>query len=232
MSAKFYELLGIQLPEKGDYFVPLRQYLESTKKTDEATIAVSLETMTLLAQRTWTAKEYPEIYDWLNTNENPLTLLVEATKRSHYYSPMVPQRKEKGSLGLLSTLLPSAQLSRQLASALVTRAMLYIGEGKPDLAWKDIMACHRLARLVGRGASLIESLVGMSIERTACQVELVYLNKVQPDVKRIEACLRDLKGLPAPAEPADKVELCDRFTMLEHTMLIDKQGLWHLNPDG
>ncbi|HEV3440712.1 MAG TPA: hypothetical protein VG122_25375 [Gemmata sp.] len=232
MPAKFYELLGVQISEDGDYFVPLRQYLETQVKAKPATIAASLDKLTRLAQRTWTAKEHPEIHDWLKSNDKPLALLAEATQRTQYYSPMVPQKKEKGSLGLLSTLLPSAQLSRQLASALVGRAMLRMGEDDIDAAWQDILACHRLGRLVGRGGSLIESLVGMSIEKIACQADLVFLDKINPDAKRIEACVRDLKGLPPPAEPADKVELCDRFTMLEHIMLIDKQGMWHLNPDG
>jgi hypothetical protein len=232
MPAKFYELLGVQIPEGGDYFAPLRQYLETRGKANPATITAALDKSNKLGQWTWTANEHPEINGWLKANDKPLALLAEATKRKNYYSPMVPQRDDKGSKGLLSTLLPAAQASRQLASALAARATLNITQGRDEDAWKDLLTCHRLGRLVGRGASLIETLVGMAIEKTACTADLVFLDKIKPDAKRLEACMRDLRELPPPAHPAEKVELSERFTMHELIMLIDKHGLDRLNPDG
>jgi hypothetical protein len=228
MPPRFYELLGVQIPEQGDYFVPLRQYLETQGKANPATITATLEKMTKLGQQTWTTNEHPEMNAWLKANDKPMTLLLEATKRTHYFSPMLPPRDEKGSTGLIKTLLPGVQISRQLGSALADRAMLYLGHGQVDAAWQDLLACHRLGRLVGRGGTLIEGLVGIAIEQLACRGELVFLDKVQPDAKRIEACTNDLRALVPPVNPADKVDLCERFTGLDNIMMLDKQGLAYL----
>ena len=46
--------------------------------------------------------------------------------------------------------------------------MLRVGEGKVDEAWEDLLACHRLARLVGQGPTLVEALVAIAIDGMAC----------------------------------------------------------------
>src|SRR5438046_2237296 len=83
----------------------------------------------------------------------PLAVVVEATKRPGYFNPMVSRKDDKGSTGLLGALEPGGQKCRHLAGALLTRAMLHAGEGRHDEAWQDLLACHRLGRLVGRGAT-------------------------------------------------------------------------------
>ncbi|HEV3383992.1 MAG TPA: hypothetical protein VG097_04215, partial [Gemmata sp.] len=160
--AKFYELLGVEIPEKGDYFVSLNQYLEKVAKSDQ-TIAVSLDGLTQLGREAWTANEHPDIDRWLKANEKQLAMIIDATKRTCYYSPTVPPRNDKGSTGLINTLLPGLQITRVLAAALAARAMLSLGQGDHDAAWQDLLACHRLGRLVGQGGLLIEGLVGLSL---------------------------------------------------------------------
>ena len=224
MPAKFYELLGVQIPEQGDYFLTLQQFLEKDGQANEDTINAFGKKISPLYQRAWTAKEHPEIYDWLKANEKPLALLVEATKRTHYYSPLLPHRDKNGLRGLTNAYVPWAQVSRHIAAALALRATLKIGEGHVDAAWQDLLTCHRLGRLIGRGATMIECLVGIAIERIACSGDLVFLDKAQPDAKRIEACLRNLRALPIPAAPAEQMDVGERFIMLDIIMMTDKQG--------
>src|SRR5207247_1529236 len=99
--------------------------------------------------------------------EKPLALVIEATKRPAYFNPLIVRRTEHGPGTIPNALLSSAQDCRSLAAALVSRAMLRISEGKFDDVWKDLLACHRLGRLVGRGGTLIEALVGISIDAVA-----------------------------------------------------------------
>ena len=53
--------------------------------------------------------------------------------------------------------------------------MLRVAAGKFDEAWQDLLACHRLGRLVARGGTLIEELVGIAIDVIASNADLAYL---------------------------------------------------------
>ena len=96
----------------------------------------------------WTADRHPEISRWLQVNEKPLKLVHEASsgrttiRRSSREGTRPASRSTRPCRG--------PQLTRELATALAAWAMLYAGHGHADAAWADLLACHRLARLVGR----------------------------------------------------------------------------------
>jgi hypothetical protein len=233
MPARFYELLGIPvLPDQGDYFIPLRKYLTDRVTNDPAALSVSLAKLGPLAFRVWTPTDHPEIDGWLKANENPLSMVIEATKRPHFYSPLVPPQSKRGSTGLIETPLPAAQLSRELATALATRAMLMASRGEVDAAWRDLVACHKLGRLVGRGGTLIECLVSCAIDQIAFRSEVAFLEHTRPDAKRIQGYLRDLQLLPSIPDVAEIVDRTDRFTHLDIIMLFDRDGLAYLQNMG
>src|SRR5262249_50291982 len=125
-------------------------------------------------RRAWKKWEHPEIAGWLEANEKPLALVLAAGKRTHYYSPLVPPRKVE-LFGLIGALLPAVQKCRELATALLARAQLNAGMGRTDAAWQDLLACHRLARHVGRGGTLIEVLVCIAIDTLASNADLGFL---------------------------------------------------------
>jgi hypothetical protein len=174
--------------------------------------------------RPWTAQEYPNIADWLKTNEKPLALVVEATRRTHYYCPLLPRKTEKGSSGLIGALMPSVQKCREFANALAARALLRAGEGRFDDAWQDLLACHRIGRLVARGATLIELLVGIAIDDIAVKADLAFLERVDWKADRINDCLRELRKLPPMPVPADKENIGERFIFLDSVEMLDRYG--------
>jgi hypothetical protein len=141
---------------------------------------------------------------------------------------MVTSKGSKGSGSLIEALLPAPQKCRGLANALVARAMLRLGEDKLDDAWQDLLACHRLSRLVGRGGTLIEGLVGIAVDGQAAKADLTYLERIRTDAKRIDNCLRDLQKLRPPAALADKVNLGERFSVLDTIMMVDRHGLGYV----
>ncbi len=230
MPAEFFKLLGIDSPpERGDYFIGLSRYvsehlkLEGDEKTD---VLVHQEFRAI--RRAWTAKELPHIAGWLMANEKPLALVVEATRLPDYFNPLVPVRTGKESAGLLSARLPGAQTCRGLANALAARALLHAGEGRADETWQDLLACHRLGLLVGRGGTLIESLVGIAIGQIASTADIAFLDRVRLTAKQVQSCLRDLQQLPAPISPADKVALGERCFLLEIVTMVDRHGIDYL----
>src|SRR5437660_379713 len=86
-------------------------------------------------------KETPYIAAWLKVNEKPLTLVIEATTRSHYFSPLTPRKTKEDPSGLIGALLPGVQRCRELGNALAARAMLRVAEERFDDAWSDLLAC-------------------------------------------------------------------------------------------
>ncbi len=175
-SAEFFRRLGIeQPPARGDYLIGLIEFAGNHLKLDHSEIDVFNDQLNRATQRPWIGKDCPYIAAWLKANEKALLVVVEASKRPDYFNPLICQRNKMGRGTLFSAMLPSAQSCRVLAMALAARAMLCVGERKFDGAWQDLLACHRLGRLFARGASLIEGLVGVSIDAIANSADLAYL---------------------------------------------------------
>jgi len=103
--------------------------------------------------------------------------------------------------------------------------MLRVGEGKLDEAWQDLLACHRLGRLVACGGTIIEDLVGIAIDNRASAADLAYLERAKLTSKQVQDRLKDLQGLPPLLPIADKIELVERLTFLDSMQLIRRGGL-------
>ncbi len=219
MPAEFFKRLGMEEPPaRGDYLVPLDVFLKEHLKLERSKWQVLYEQESHAGNRVWTAKDYPDLAAWLKLNEKPLARAVEATRRPEYFNPLVSRKREPG--GLISVLLPGVQKSRELANALRIRALLRVGEGKIDEAWQDLLACHRLARLISRGATIIEGLVGIAIDHMACASDLAYLERAKLTSKQIQACLNDLQTLPPLPSMADRIDLGERLMCLDGLQMI------------
>jgi hypothetical protein len=190
MPEAFYKWLGIpEPPEKGDYFIGERRFAkEHLKIKNDDDIYNFYEEVDLATARPWTPQQYPNVAAWLKANEKPLALIVEASKRGHYFSPLLPS--EKGPL-------PGVLKFRESIDALAARAMLLAGQGKHNEAWQNLLACHRLGRLVGRGGDLVFGLLFVMTDSTACHADLACLDSAKWDAKQTRDHLNDLHSLPA-----------------------------------
>ena len=226
VADEYFAKMGVKKPPaNGEYFVGLEPFVEKQLKGTAEEGKAQSDALRGLAQRPWKAKDHPTISEWLKANERPLAAIIEATKRTHYFNPLVTVKNEKGvSTPMFNIPLPGVQAAREVAFALAARAMLSVGEGNADAAWRDLLACHRLARLVGRGPCLIEGLVCVAIDIIASQGDLMFLEHVSPDAKRLEACLRDLRALPELPNIAEKIDLNERCTLLDVFMLANREG--------
>lgn len=226
MPDEYFKLLGIKPPpEKGDYFIPMARFArEQLKRDPGADLKVIKDELSRGAQRPWKEPEHPNLAAWIKANEKPLALAIEASKRTHYYSPLTPKRTKEGPAPLLGAPLPTAQKCREFAHMLTARAMLRIDAGRFDDAWQDLLACHRIGRLVARGATLIELLVGIAIDAIADSADVVFLEPAKLKREQINKCLRDLRELPRMSSVADKMDFGDRLSSLEIVMMIDRYG--------
>jgi len=225
MPAEYFQWLGIDEPPKdGDYLVGLSAYTKDRLKLGTDASAAILDEQLWAAKRPWAAEDYPHIAAWLKANEKPLAVVVEATKRPEYFNPLVSPRKGNEPTSLLNALLPSVQKCREVVTALAGRAMLRVSEGKLDDAWQDLLACHRLARLVARGGTLIEALVGVALDKVTSVADLAYLESAGLTAQQVQERLSDLQALPPFPPLADKIDLAERFVYLETMQLIRRRG--------
>ncbi|MBX9582949.1 MAG: hypothetical protein K2X87_21800 [Gemmataceae bacterium] len=217
MPAEYFQRLGVDPPPAaGDYFVDLTKFARDRLEVEPEEFQALYDQQTRASRRPWTAKDLPQIAAWLAANEKPLAVVVDATERPAYYNPLVSRRDQDGKpTGLMGALLPSVQKCREVVLALTARAMLRLGEGKADAAWADLLACHRLGRLVGRGGTLIEALVGYALDAVATNATLGYLDAAGPTADQLRGRLKDLQALP-PIPPIDRqLDVGERYFYLD-----------------
>jgi len=227
MPVEYFKQMGLQEPpEAGDYFIDMSRFVrERLQLNDSDEQWEVVKQADAAARQPWVATDHPHVADWLKANEKPLNLLVEAVKRPHYFNPRVPAAGRKESAGLISALfLPGVQPCRQMTTALAARAMLRAGEGKPDAAWQDLLACMRLGRHLARGGLLIDGLVGVALQSIAQRAALALLERPELTAKDYRGYLADLRALPPMPPPAEYADGAERFVFLDWIMVADRKG--------
>jgi hypothetical protein len=227
---KFFAMLGIPVPpETGNYLVPEDAFVDRLKNAGRPEAQVRGEGQELVfaqqsreaMKRPWSKAEFPALAEWLALNEEPLALLIEATKRPRRYDPINLGTNES----LIDTPLRAAQKSREVVRALTIRAMLRLGQGKVDEAWQDLLACHRLSRLVGQGTFIVEALVGFAIDGIARGGDRALLEHAQLTIAQIARMRADLDHLPPMSKMVDKIDIGERFMYLDMLSMVAREGL-------
>ncbi len=163
----YFRRLGMaHPPEKGDYFVNFEEFLAAkkvrSKREDEKKARLQpdqdlYDMLKPLKRRPWSKTEFPVIAEWLAANEKPLALVIEASKRPRFYDLQI----QGGKAPMIAVQSPSMDCLHHpgdIVSALIVRAMSRLREGNRKKAWDDLLACHRLARLIGQGPTIAEAL--------------------------------------------------------------------------
>src|SRR5690606_28006129 len=160
-------------------------------------------------RRPWRRDDFPEIVDWLEANEKPLELVVRGTQREMYFSPYPTMPL------LIAVPLPGILESWSLAETLATRAMLHAGEGRFDAARQDLLACHRLGRLIGHGVTHIEFLTAAFIDEMAAQADVACIEISRPSAKQAIAYLDAINSLPTLPDAAKSMNWGERLGYLQ-----------------
>jgi hypothetical protein len=214
---RYFQMLGMSpLPEKGDYFVTSGSHIVLNEDTGSTAATKSpsdvlRDQLQAAMKRPWSKREFPVWAAWLENNEKPLALLVEASKRPRRYDPLVVS----GTVPLAAVLQPATFLYRYVPDALVARAMLQLGEGHVDEAWDDILAAHRLARLAGQGPTMVDAITARSISEQVSFGSYAILRHPNLTAAQIARMRADCDRLPPMPRIIDRINTCERFVFLD-----------------
>jgi hypothetical protein len=244
MPPGYWQWLGMECPpEQGSYFIGRNKYFEANMQDreeeepdppdDENDWRTPQqrwdERVDRAARWPWKAKDEPDVAAWIKQNEKPLALVIEASKRSKYYNPLVSKSNDVRSARVIGSLLPTVQKCREVATALCCRAMSRVADGDADGAWQDLMTVQRLGRLLSSNGTLIETLVGIALEITSSNATHTLLSQGEYSSKQARAWLDDLRKLQPIGPFADKLDLCERFMTLDVLQSIAANGTRELD---
>jgi hypothetical protein len=151
------------LPDEGDYFVTYEAYCKNHS------ISTNSPDFDPDAPLNWPPTIDPLVVQWVNANEKPLNLIVQASKRSHFFLPWYGGVRPDT---LAEILLPYLGTLRGASRALLARSVIRIEAGDVTGFEQDVLAVHHLARLVDQSPTLIEDLVAMGpMEGSACHID-------------------------------------------------------------
>ena len=160
----------------------------------------------------WQAADHPAVVAALEANERPLALIVAAARRPRHYLPTLSPDEPPT---VFSSIIPSMGKYLRAADALVARTMLRAGRGRIEQAMDDLLAAHRLGRLVGQQPYLIARLVGIAVEQIACEGSITLATSGKLSAAQAKAFLARLQDLPPLPGVTEGIDQCERYMNLD-----------------
>jgi hypothetical protein len=196
----FFQRLGIpELPEDGPYLLGILKFAGcregGTNSPDDSAanrLADQIDRQFEIARRRpWSKEEFPVLAQWLEANEEPLRLVVDASHKPRFYAPIATPGERFLYGSLVSVMTELSDTGRLL----LVRAMSRLHAGKTAEAWQDLLVCHRLARLVGQGAFGGDELIARTLENMACDTGAYFAQHVTADAEQMRGFRNDLQRL-------------------------------------
>ncbi len=159
----------------------------------------------------WSEASDPLLADWIKSNTDALTKLIEVSKKPKFYLPSMSGAD--GSLLMARDVSIFIQVS-EMATCLCCRANLYCAKGDFEAAMKDWLAAFRLSRLTAQEAGEIPILVSLTINRRAVQASHVWVRSLPETFPFIDRCLTELESLE-PILPFEKSLRYERLPLIE-----------------
>ncbi len=192
------------LPAGGNYFVESSEWVYKRKRA---------------LTGPWSAEDLPQVAAWLTANTKPLAVAVAASQRPRYYLPVIDPRAL-----MIGRAHPHLGTVRDLGRALVARAMLKLQRGQADGARADLLAVHRLARLMGQSQTLIGCMVAYTMDRVASAAETALAASGSLTAAQGRAHLADLRALSPLPSVRHAFNVAERWTALDCVMVYTRMA--------
>jgi len=222
-EAKFFVSFGhyVNSPAAAEHRSPPGKPVSGSASAPAADEIAWHEPLDRALEKPWGAKDDPVIAAWLKSNDEPLELVIAASRKSRYYIPMISAEEPPA---LAHVMVPMIARLESAAMALVARSMLKLHANDVESAWADLLAAHRLARVLAQGPTLIDRLMSMSVERVADEGTFGMVRSGKLSAAQARTCLADLQALKPMPDVVEVLDSCERLHMLDLVMLLKRQG--------
>ncbi len=164
----------------------------------------------------WSAKANPWTAAFLNANAGALDIARSAFSRPRFFLPLVePAGGDHRMATAVGSILPALAPAKAICNGLVAQAMLALHQGRPRRCRRDLLAIHRLARLLTREHFLITNLIAMSIETMGCQADIAMANSHKLSSEALHNYVNQLLALPRPTSVAAAIDTGERWITLD-----------------
>lgn len=172
------------------------------------------------SDRLWKPDDAPAVAAFLEANRAALDALVAAAGKPRYYVPMLandnPPRLISASL-VIERRLP------YLARILTSRAMLRAGGDDFAGASADLVACHRLARLLASGSPFdVSGAQAYIIDSYACRAEFALLESGRLTGEQATRHRESLASLPPLLSSVKAADIGERAILHQEIEFLQK----------
>lgn len=210
------------VPEKGDSFVTFDEYKRAHAR-DGGFAEEGLEWSDFTDAMKWPPPISPGQRQWVKDSKVPLDVLVEASKRSRFFIPFYGGTRPQT---IAETLLPYISAVRDASKALLDRALLRLQAGDVAGFREDVLAVHRLARLLGQEAALVERVAALQMEGWACQADELAAKSGKLSAEQARGLARDLSDLSDLPTMSQAVNFGERLMILDLLQTAARVGPW------
>ena len=247
MKPHFFNALGMDdLPFEGDYltdyYTHYSEYLgpfnpqggisledyESSRNDYEDAYSESLSAP-------WTKVSHPQVFQWREDNLDHIEAILKAVdQRDQYFNPYVlmpgsRDNEDDFAPEIISILLPGVQRSRELARTLTIDAYYHLGNGDLDSAMRNSIAVQKMGRLIAKGGTLVEGLVGIAINGIAYTLDKQIIASEDLSATQLKAHLNNIQSLSKVPSLVEKINVTERYMYLDTTIAVAQHGPSALN---
>ena len=166
-------------------------------------------------------KVHPDLEAWLAENAGPLELVRQATAKERFYLPLILRSNPPC---MADVLVPSLQCFQQAAEALTVQAVLKMTRNDPQGAWDDVLAAHRLARLLDQAPTFVEQFVAVGIEGTAAKAGIALATRGHMPPSESRELLSKLAALRPVGRVVETIDTEERFGGLDVVVMLSRPG--------
>jgi len=123
---------------------------------------------------------------------------------------------------ILDVSVPSLRGFHTIDEALASRAILKMRRGDPRGAWDDVLAVHRLARLLGQNPILVCQMEAVGMEETACRAGIVLATTGSMTAAQLRALSDKLNAFGSVSDVVRTTDEGERFIGLEAAILVSR----------
>ncbi len=170
----------------------------------------------------WQPADHPDAAAWLHDANPAIDAFDQLTRRTRYYIPLIVTNPDHI---LIETHIPNTAPIRGLANAALIRATRRIASHDLDGAWQDLLAVHRISRLLSNGsATLIEQLVAAALETSAATADVALAQSPDLTPDQARRCIADLRALTPLSPMARTLNTTERYSLLNFTCTAAARG--------